>query len=99
MNGAGPSVDFKFRLYVAGDAQNSVQAIANLRALCRTHLPDTCEIEVIDVFKDPQRALSEAVFMTPTLIKYSPGAVRRIVGSLSQTATVLEALGVESRSA
>jgi len=78
MNRDAPLTDFKFRLYVAGDAQNSVQAIANLRALGRAHLPDHCEIEVFDVFKDAQRALSEAVFMTPTLIKYSPGALRRL---------------------
>jgi len=96
MNSALPALPaFKFRLYVAGDAANSSQAIANLRALCRAHLPDHCEIEVVDVFKHPARALAEAVFMTPTLIKISPAPARRIVGSLSQADTVLQALGVE----
>jgi hypothetical protein len=50
----GPS--FKFRLYVAGDTQNLAQAMANLRALCSAHLRDQHEIEVIDVFRDPERA-------------------------------------------
>jgi hypothetical protein len=48
----GPS--FKFCLYVAGDTQNSAQAMANLRALCRAHLLDQHEIEVIDVFSRPR---------------------------------------------
>ena len=87
---------FKFRLYVAGDAQNSTQALANLGALCRAHLPDRHEIEVVDVFRQPQRALADGIFMTPTLLKLAPSPVRRIVGSLSQTQPVLQALGLDT---
>lgn len=89
-------VIFKFRLYVAGDAPNSAQAIANLTALCRTHLAGRYEIDVVDVFREPQRALQDRIFMTPTLVKLSPSPMRQIVGTLSQAETVLQALGVES---
>jgi circadian clock protein KaiB len=91
---ANAAVPFKFRLYVAGDAQNSVQAIVNLRALCRTHLPDRHEIEVVNVFQAPKRALADGIFMTPALIKLAPTPVQRIVGTLSQTQTVLQALSL-----
>ena len=84
----------KFRLYVAGDALNSAQALANLTALCRAHLPDRHEIEVVDVFKEPERALADRIFMTPTLIKFAPSPVLSIVGTLSRTQTVLQALGL-----
>ena len=87
---------FKFRLYVAGDALNSAQARANLTALCRAHLAGRHEIEVVDVFREPKRALADAVFMTPTLIKLAPLPVRTIVGTLSQTETVLQALGLDT---
>ena len=88
---------FKFRLYVAGDAQNSVQARANLVALCRAYLPDRHDIEVVDVFREPKRALADGIFMTPTLIKLTPSpAPRRIVGTLSQTQPLLQALGLET---
>lgn len=87
---------FKFRLYVAGNAPNSAQAIANLGALCRAHLPDRHEIEVVDVFRQPKRALEDSVFMTPTLVKLAPYPVRIVVGTLSQTQTVLLALGLET---
>jgi circadian clock protein KaiB len=86
---------FKFRLFIAGDAANSSLAVANLTALCREYLPDRHEIEVVDVFREPKRALAEGIFMTPTLIKLSPSPVRRIVGTLSQTQPVLQALGLE----
>jgi circadian clock protein KaiB len=87
---------FKFRLYVAGDAQNSAQAVANLIGFCRSHLPDRHEIEVVDVFREPKRALADGIFMTPTLVKLAPSPVRRIVGNLSQTQPVLQALGLEA---
>ena len=87
-------VIFKFRLFVAGEALNSTQALANLTALCRTHLLNRHEIEVVDVFLEPRRALADRVFMTPTLVKLVPLPERRIVGTLSQTQPVLQALGL-----
>jgi circadian clock protein KaiB len=88
-------VIFKFRLYVAADTLNSTQATANLRALCGAHLAGRHEIEVVDVFREPQRALAEAIRMTPTLLKLAPPPVKRIVGTLAQTQRVLEALGLD----
>ncbi len=90
---------FKFRLYVAGDAENSAQAVANLNALCRTHLPDRHEIDVVDVFREPKRALDDGIFMTPTLVKLAPSPVRRIVGTLSHAQIVLQVLGLETLAA
>ena len=90
---------FKFQLYVAGDAPNSSLAIANLTAICRVYLPDSHEIEVVDVFKEAKRALAEGVYMTPTLIKLAPLPVRRIVGTLSQTQIVLETFGLGAATA
>ena len=89
------TVTFRFRLYIAGDAQNSSHAIANLAAICQAHLADRHEIELVDVFREPKRALADGIMMTPTLIKLTPDPVRRIVGTLSQVAPVLHALGLE----
>jgi circadian clock protein KaiB len=85
---------FKFRLYVAGETENSAQALANLTKLCSTRLPDRHEIEVVDVFEEPKRALVDGIFMTPTLLILAPSPVRRIVGTLSQAKTVLQTLGL-----
>jgi circadian clock protein KaiB len=89
-------VKFKFLLYIADDAQNSALAVANLTALCEAHLHDRHDIEIVDVFQEPKRALADGIFMTPTLIKLSPRPVRRIVGILSQTLPVLQSLGLEN---
>lgn len=89
-----PPATFRFRLYVADHARNSMQAIANLNALCRTHWPDRHEIEVVDVFAEPERALADGIFLTPMLLKLAPSPSRKIVGTLSQTLPVLHALGL-----
>lgn len=85
---------FQLRLYIAGDTANSAQAIANLTALCQAHLLDRHEIEIVDVFLHPERALADGILMTPILIKVSPGPARRIVGTLSEERVVLQTLGV-----
>ena len=87
---------FKFRLYIADDAMNSAQAVANLNAICGAHLAGRHHIEVVDVFEEPKRALADRILMTPTLIRLAPAPIRRIVGTLSQTDVVLEALGLQA---
>jgi len=94
-----PRTSFKFRLYIAGDTENSAQAIANLTKLCSTRLADRHEIEIVDVFKEPKRALADGVFLTPTLIILAPSPIRRIVGTLGQTKTVLQTLGLGTMAA
>lgn len=86
---------YRFRLYIAGDTTNSTQAVANLTAFCQAHLPGRHEIDVVDVFREPKRALADNILMTPTLIKLAPPPLRRVVGTLSQKEPVLRALGLD----
>jgi circadian clock protein KaiB len=87
---------FRFRLYVAGTTHNSGQALSNLTAMCNAYVPDRHHIEIVDIFRDPDRALGDGIFMTPTLVRLGPLPSRRIVGTLSQTQPVLQALGLEA---
>jgi circadian clock protein KaiB len=87
---------FKFRLYVAGGTRNSAQALANLTALCEMYLPNSHEIELVDVFREQSRALEDSIFMTPTLIKLAPLPMQRIIGTLSHADSVLQALGLRT---
>ncbi len=81
----------QLRLYVAAGAPNSERAVANLEAIREAHL-GVCKVEVIDVFEAPERALADGVLVTPTLLRIFPRPVRRIIGDLSETATVVGAL-------
>jgi circadian clock protein KaiB len=72
-----------------------VDAIANLTRICREYLPGRHDIEIMDVFLEPARALTDEIFMTPTLLKLAPAPRRKIIGNLSQTVRVLQPLGLE----
>ena len=83
-------------LYVAGKAPNSVKAIANLEAICRRHLKDGYKLEVVDVCENPRRALADGVLVTPSLSKVSPAPASQVIGNLSDTGSVLAALGLHA---
>jgi len=84
----------QLRLYVAGGAPNSVRAIANLAAICKEHVSSAFKLEIVDVLKSPLRALADGILVTPHLAKLSPAPAAKIVGNLSDRASVLTALGI-----
>jgi circadian clock protein KaiB len=77
------------RLSVAGNAPNSLRAIANIRAVCAAHFVAAHELEIVDLLEDPRRALADGIIVTPTLIKLSPLPVQKVIGSLSDTNQLL----------
>ncbi len=81
----------KLRLYVAGNAPNSLQAIANARAICGEHF-DVGQFEIIDLLEFPRRGIDDGVIVTPTLLRLFPLPVRKIIGNLSDTSKVILAL-------
>ena len=48
--GAPVTTVVMLRLYVAGQAPNSVKAIANLNAICRQYLKDGYKLEIVDAY-------------------------------------------------
>ena len=82
------------RLYVAGNAPNSVRAIANARAICEEHFACVHDLEIVDLLEHPRRALDDGIIVTPTLLKVLPLPVQRVIGNLGDTHQVLLVLGV-----
>jgi circadian clock protein KaiB len=80
------------RLYVAGNAPNSLKAIANIKAICDAQFADRHELEIVDLLKHPERALADGIIVSPTLLKLSPPPVQRVIGDLSDTTQVLVTL-------
>lgn len=81
-------------LYIAGNAPNSVRALANAKALCDEYFSGY-ELEVVDLLKEPARALADAIIVTPTLVKLRPLPVQRIIGNLSDAEQLHLTLGTK----
>ncbi len=85
----------RLRLYIAGQAPNSVRAVANVRAICDEHFASGHELEIVDLFKHPERGLADSIIVTPTLLKLAPLPAQRVIGSLSDTTQLLMALSAK----
>lgn len=88
---------YVLRLYVAGATPGSARAVEAMRDLCDEYLRHRYELEVIDVYQQPQLALDEEIDAVPALVKVSPLPVRRIVGDLSDTEHVLLRLDLKPK--
>ena len=81
----------QLRLYIAGNAPNSVRAVANCKAICDTHFPAAYDLEIVDSLVDPERAMSDGIIVTPTLLKLTL-PTQRLIGNLSDTHQLLQSL-------
>jgi circadian clock protein KaiB len=88
----GPQGKFFLRLYVAGATARSRQALRRVYQLCETELKDNYELEVIDVYQQPELARENQIVATPTLVKEFPRPVRRFIGNLLNTTGLFEPL-------
>ena len=85
---------YLLRLFIAGNGQNSLKALANLRSLCQEHLEGRFTIETVDVIEDFQAAVRDNILITPALILVAPLPRVMILGNLSDRQKVLLALRV-----
>jgi circadian clock protein KaiB len=77
---------------VAGKTRRSRCAIQNVRRLCGEHLVGRVDLEIIDIRQRPELAREYQVVAVPMLLKLLPLPLRRIVGDLSDTVRLMEAL-------
>jgi circadian clock protein KaiB len=80
-----PTGKYVLRLFVAGATACSCQAVLRVRQLCEAELKDNYELDVIDIYQQPELARANQIVATPTLIKESPQPVRRFIGNLLNT--------------
>ena len=81
-------------LYVAGLTPKSTRAIADVKRLCREHLGERCEFEIIDIYQQPERAVEAQIVAVPTLVKSAPAPRRLLIGNMTESNTVLRMLGL-----
>jgi circadian clock protein KaiB len=85
---------YVLRLYVSGATPRSTEAIAKIKDICEEYLPGHYDLEVIDIYQRPDLAADQQIIAAPTLVKESPGALRKMIGNLSNTRLILQRLGI-----
>ena len=85
---------YSLRLYVAGTNQNSSLAIENLMRLRDSELRNRCDVQIVDMYQQPELAARDGVIAAPTLVKLDPGPRVIFIGNLSDSARLLAGLGI-----
>ena|SRR5688572_11246051 len=83
---------YVLKLYVTGKTRRSTQAVENLRVICDEYLEGRYDLEVIDIYQQPELVAGEQIIAAPTLIKKFPLPMRRLVGDMSNRGRVLVGL-------
>jgi circadian clock protein KaiB len=91
--GAAGQGRLHLRLYVVGNAPNSMVARRNLQQIRERYIPEPCQVEIVDLAREPARAAQDGVLITPTLICLAPHRAM-VLGNLADTSAVLAALGL-----
>ena len=86
---------WRLRLYIAGQTPNSIVAIANLKKICEDQLQGRYRIEVIDLLEKPQLAKGDQIIAIPTLVRRLPPPIKKIIGNLSKTESVIVGLDLQ----
>lgn len=84
--------NYILRLFVAGNERNSYLAKINLKNICDNHLHGRHHLEIIDVLENVEAAVRNHVLVTPMLVLIAPRPEVTIIGNLSNTQRVLDAL-------
>jgi circadian clock protein KaiB len=84
----------QLRLYIARSTPNSIRAEHNLSVVVNSlnsggRAP---QIEIIDVFANPKRALTDGVVVTPTLVCISGTKRIMLMGDLADQAHLLQTI-------
>lgn len=86
---------YVLRLYITGMTPNSLKAVSNVKKICEDHLKGRYDLEVIDLYTQPQLAHGEQILAAPTLVKKLPSPLRRIIGDMSKTDRILVGLDLK----
>ena len=63
---------YRLRLYVTGATPKSQRAIENIKRICEQYLGRSYQLEVIDLYQQPELAQGEQIVAAPTLVKVLP---------------------------
>lgn len=93
MNAAGVTTTFRLTLFVTGATVRSLRAVANVRRFLDLELAGRYELEVVDLYRSPERASAAQVVAAPTLVRHEPQPARYAVGDMSHTDALRAAIG------
>ncbi|MCF8105635.1 MAG: hypothetical protein K9K64_09140 [Desulfohalobiaceae bacterium] len=88
---------YVLQLFIAGMTPRSLKAMQELKEFCEKHLAGRYEIEIIDIYKNPEKTREENLVAVPALIKQLPQPLVKFIGDLSREEVLLKGMGLVAK--
>jgi len=85
-----------FQLYITGASPNSSRAISNLKILFEKYIKGKYQLQIIDVYQQPQVAETVDIIALPLLIRKQPLPERRLIGDMSNEEKITKSFGLKA---
>lgn len=72
----------------------SMEAIKNIKHLCDKYVKDNFELEIIDLYKNPEAAQTNQVVFSPSLVKVYPLPKKTLIGNFADERKVIKSLNI-----
>jgi circadian clock protein KaiB len=83
---------YVLRLFIAGMTLRSGEAVGRIKRLCEERLQGRYELEVVDIYQQPELAREYQIFAVPTLVKSAPHPPRCLIGDMADEVVLLRGL-------
>jgi len=83
---------YALKLYVTGITPRSRRTLTNIKQICEANFSGKYKLEVIDLYQHPEVTAQQEIIAAPTLVRTRPLPLRRFIGDMSDTATVVGGL-------
>ena len=93
--GEGPRGEM--RLNIPGDTSPSLVALHNLHKIRDAYPECNCQVEAIDLLKNPKWPEADQVLAAPALLRKLPPHLKKFIGDLIDAGQVLVGLGLRPR--
>ena len=85
---------YLLKLFITGSTTRSITAVNNITTICKNHLDNDYDLQIIDIYDNPELAREDHIIAIPTLVKVFPRPAIKFIGDLAQTEKVLSGLGL-----
>lgn len=87
-----PTNQYHFTAYITGSAEHSPLVQELREALSQALDTDTWTLDVVNVLEVPEKALSNDIFATPTIMRELPHPVVKVLANVARVRDILVAV-------
>jgi circadian clock protein KaiB len=83
---------YRLKLYISNHSEKTEKVIDSLKKVLLSLCGDSYSLEIINIVEKPELCLKDDIFATPTLVKFEPQPVKKVIGDIYIEQKIISAL-------